>query len=259
MSDSTIVLITGGNTGIGYETVKALYASSKGPYTILLGGRSIEKVNNAIAALQKEIPDTASKLVPLQVDIESDESITAAFETVKSSVGYIDVLINNAGGQFDTDKTDESPASIRTAMNRAYNLNVTSTQVITMVFEPLLLKSKAPRLLFVTSGLSSLTTATAGKNPPPGLKYPWGYLCSKTALNMQMRGWCNRLEEHGAKTWCISPGLLATGLTGAGPEAMKKMGAQGPEIGGVFIKDVVEGARDDRVGLVVDRAGVQPW
>ncbi|KAF2498190.1 NAD(P)-binding protein, partial [Lophium mytilinum] len=258
MSGNTIVLITGGNTGIGYESVKALYVSSKGPYTILLSGRSIEKVNNAIATLEKEFSDTASKLVPLQLDIESDESITAAFETVKSSVGYIDVLINNAGAQFDTDMADGSPASIRTAMNRAYNLNVTSTQVLTVVFEPLLLKSKSPRLLFVTSGLSSLTTATAGLHPRPGITYPFGYRCSKTAMNMQMLGWCNRLKEHGVKIWCISPGLLATGLAG-NPEAMKKMGAENADVGGIFIKDVIEGVRDDRVGLVVNRAGVQPW
>jgi hypothetical protein len=37
-----IVLITRGNTGIGYEVVKALFDSS-GDYTILMGSRSLEK------------------------------------------------------------------------------------------------------------------------------------------------------------------------------------------------------------------------
>ncbi|KAF2812994.1 NAD(P)-binding protein [Mytilinidion resinicola] len=259
MAESTIVLITGGNTGLGYESVKALYGSPKGPYTIFLGGRSIEKVHAAIARLKNEIPDSASSLLPLQVDIESDESIAAAFENVKSRVSHIDVLINNAGAIFDNE-IDETPASIRAGMIKTYNVNVASTQVMTVVFEPLLLKSANPRLLFVTSGLSSFTTAAAGLNRPNTM----AYRTSKTALNMLMWEWCVRLKDSPAKIWCISPGLLSTGLLGAligndDVESMRQIGAEGPEAGGVFVKDVVEGIRDNEVGKVVDRAGVQPW
>jgi hypothetical protein len=37
------------------------------------------------------------------------------------------------------------------------------------------------------------------------------------------------------------------------------MGAIDPAIGGNFVKDVVEGKRDQDVGKVVLRDGVQPW
>jgi NAD(P)-dependent dehydrogenase (short-subunit alcohol dehydrogenase family) len=96
MAASAIVLITGGNTGIGYETVKALYSSLQA-HTILMGSRSLEKANDAISALKAEVTETKSTVEAVQIDIESDESINSAFEHVKSKHGRIDALVNNAG------------------------------------------------------------------------------------------------------------------------------------------------------------------
>jgi NAD(P)-dependent dehydrogenase (short-subunit alcohol dehydrogenase family) len=139
------------------------------------------------------------------------------------------------------------------------------------MFMPLLLKSSDPRLLFVTSGLSSLETASQGRisasqnrpYPPRGWPKPAApsvvaYRSSKTALNMMMIDWCRILKEDGVKIWAISPGFLATNLTGT-PEYMKKIGASDPALGGNFIKDVVEGKRDADVGRVIHRDGVAPW
>lgn len=94
--DRTIVFITGANSGIGNETVKALVQSSR-PYHILLGSRSVENGNRAVADLQNEFPDSSSSIETIQIDVSSDESITAAFEKVKQGPGYVDVLVNNAG------------------------------------------------------------------------------------------------------------------------------------------------------------------
>ena len=96
MTTNTILLITGANTGIGYETVKSLLQSST-PYTILLSGRSLEKANTAAEELRKEFPETPSTIVTLQIDVEDDESISKAFQLVEGEYGRIDVLINNAG------------------------------------------------------------------------------------------------------------------------------------------------------------------
>jgi len=96
MASRKIVLVTGGNNGIGYETVKALLESEK-PYHVLLGSRSLEKAKAAVEHLKTEVPDTSNTVEILQLDLTSDESIEKAFEQVKSSHGYIDVLINNAG------------------------------------------------------------------------------------------------------------------------------------------------------------------
>lgn len=96
MADRRTLLITGGNTGLGLEAVKALYKSSTA-YDILLGSRSLQNAHDAIASVQSEVPQSASSLTPIQVDISDDNSITKAYEEVASSKGRVDILINNAG------------------------------------------------------------------------------------------------------------------------------------------------------------------
>lgn len=84
------------------------------------------------------------------------------------------------------------------------------------------------------------------------------YRSSKTGMNMMMREWHRILHEDGVKVWCISPGYLATGL-GGGEEVNRKMGAGDPSVAGGFIRSVLEGARDDDVGKVILKDGMQPW
>lgn len=96
MGSPKVVLVTGGNNGIGYEAVKAFLQSDKA-YHVLLGSRSLEKAKFAIEALHKECPESTNTVEAVQVDLTSDESIEKAFEQVKASPGHIDALINNAG------------------------------------------------------------------------------------------------------------------------------------------------------------------
>ena len=74
-----IVLITGANHGIGYETAKA-FLQSQNPYHILLGTRSLQKGDEALQNLRAECPNVMNAIELLQIDVASDESITRAFE-----------------------------------------------------------------------------------------------------------------------------------------------------------------------------------
>ena len=156
--------------------------------------------------------------------------------------------------------------------NQSWNVNTVGTQVMTSTFVPLLLQAPNPRLLFITSGTSTLAGTEnmalfvnrySAKGWPKGnfdgknYNVP-AYRSSKTGMNMMMREWHRMLHEDGVKVWCISPGFLATGL-GGGEEMNKKMGAGDPSVAGTLIRSVLEGSRDDDVGKVILKEGVQPW
>jgi NADP-dependent 3-hydroxy acid dehydrogenase YdfG len=100
MSSNPVILITGANTGLGFETVRSLCQSPKA-YTILLGGRSMEKANAAAEQAQKEFPKSASTIKAVQVDIEDDGSISQVFEHIASEYDRVDILVNNAGKAFE--------------------------------------------------------------------------------------------------------------------------------------------------------------
>jgi len=171
-----------------------------------------------------------------------------------------------AGGQFDQ-QYHQGKMTMREVWNKSWDVNTTGTYILTHTFVPLLLKSSDPRLLFIASGTSTLAEQE-GKALPldnsPAKGWPKesvsisAYRSSKTGMNMMMREWARILKEDGVKVWCISPGMLATGL-GGNPEMLKKMGAEDPALGANFVRDVVEGAHDQDVGKVIRRSGVQPW
>ncbi|KAI7327295.1 NAD(P)-binding protein [Hortaea werneckii] len=272
MADKTVVLITGGNTGLGYEAVKALCQSSSA-YEILLGSRSVEKGQEAASQIQSEVPSTSSTITVIQIDVSSDSSIETATKQMQTKHGKLDILINNAGASFDRE-IQTGNLSIRAAFNKSWDTNVAGTQVLTTSLAPLLLRSQNPRLLFITSGTSALAEterhdhpAFARINASPAAGWPkdeginpiMSYRSSKTGLNMLMTQWHRLLKEDGVKVWAISPGFLATGLGGIGAEQLKKMGARDPSEGGRFIRDVVEGKRDGETGKVIRAEMVQPW
>lgn len=93
---SKVVLVTGANNGIGYETVKA-FLQSPSQYHVFLGSRSLEKGRAALEKVVAETSGTSNTVELLQIDIESDESIEKAFQVVQQSQGRLDTLINNAG------------------------------------------------------------------------------------------------------------------------------------------------------------------
>lgn len=262
-----VVFITGANTGIGFQVVRALYSSSKESFQIVMGSRSLAKAKTAIDEVTSEFPSSQSTIIPIQIDVENDDSIQTAHNEIESRIGKLDVLINNAGAQFEPQFV-AGKMSERELWTKSWNVNVAGTQIVTTTFVPLLLKSIDPRLIFVTSGTSTLTGTTNlampfNKSPTSG----WpkqsftglpAYRSSKTGLNMLMREWHRILKEDGVKVWAISPGYLATGL--GDPEQTKKSGVAGdPAIAGPFVRSIIEGERDADNGKILTREGIQSW
>jgi len=95
MAAKQILLITGGNTGLGYEAVKALYASAT-PYEILMGSRKVSNGEQAIEKLKQEVKESSSNVSVVQADVTSDESLEKLVGGIESKYGKLDVLISMA-------------------------------------------------------------------------------------------------------------------------------------------------------------------
>lgn len=186
----------------------------------------------------------------------STDSINAAVSTVSQSHNALDVLINNAGISNAGDSDTAIQANLAT--------NTVGPVLVTNAFKPLLLAAARAngeaRLIFVSSSLGSLTHASDPKSPYYASKAGQNFMeyrASKAALNMLMIEYEKMLKPQGVKVWSADPGLLATNLVNK--EAVAKLGAPGPEVGGELVAGVVRGDRDADIGKVVGRYGVGPW
>ncbi|KAI0920757.1 hypothetical protein AcW1_005064 [Taiwanofungus camphoratus] len=86
-----VMIVTGGNAGIGYETVKVLLMHNAKVY---MASRTPEKARAAIKDLRKE---TGKEALFLRLDLADLRSIKAAAEEFLSKETQLHVLFNNAG------------------------------------------------------------------------------------------------------------------------------------------------------------------
>ncbi|KAJ7459597.1 NAD-P-binding protein [Mycena galericulata] len=86
-----VTLVTGGSTGIGYETVKQLLLKNAKVY---LAARSPEKAAAAIKRLESE---TNKSAIFLQLDLADLPSVRKAAEMFLAQEEKLDILFNNAG------------------------------------------------------------------------------------------------------------------------------------------------------------------
>jgi NAD(P)-dependent dehydrogenase (short-subunit alcohol dehydrogenase family) len=85
-------VITGANTGLGYETAAALAA--KGAH-VVLAVRNVDKGNAAADLIARRTP--SASVAVQELDLSSLESVRAAADELHSAHDTIDLLINNAG------------------------------------------------------------------------------------------------------------------------------------------------------------------
>ena len=96
MAESKVVLITGANTGVGFHICRALYGSNES-YSLIVAGRSMSKVLDAIKSLEAEFPTSPNSLTPLLIDLEVDETIFCGYNDFAKKFNKVDALVNNAG------------------------------------------------------------------------------------------------------------------------------------------------------------------
>lgn len=91
-----IILITGGNAGVGYETAKGL-ASMGG--TVIIASRNVEKSQKAIETIKNETGN--SNVYNYELNLSSFKNIQKFVGEFKKNFSQIDILINNAAIAHD--------------------------------------------------------------------------------------------------------------------------------------------------------------
>ncbi len=204
-----IALVTGANRGIGFEVCRQL--AGRG-LVILLSARDAAKAKTAAGKLAK-----VGTVEPLLLNVADARSIQDAAAEVASRYGCLDVLINNAGINYDTWETAEN-ADINGTVMETITTNLLGPWRVCQGFLPLLRKSRAARIVNVSSESGSL--ANMGAGPP-------AYQVTKAALNALTRTLAAELRGVRILVNAVCPGWVATAMGGAGAPRSVGEGAAG--------------------------------
>jgi NAD(P)-dependent dehydrogenase (short-subunit alcohol dehydrogenase family) len=191
-------LVTGGNRGIGFEVCRQLAARG---FSVLLTARDAEKSRAAAAKLK-----SVGRVEPVVLDVANASSIEKAAAEVSSRYDCLDVLINNAGINYDTWESVEN-AEIDGTVIETIRTNLLGPWRMCQAFLPLLRKSRAGRIVNVSSESGSL--ANMGAGPP-------AYQITKAALNALTRTLAGELRGTSVLVNAVCPGWVATDMGGTG-------------------------------------------
>ena len=204
-----IALVTGGNRGIGFEVCRQL---AQREFTVLLTARDGAKAETAAKELRG-----AGIVKPLVLDVADEHSIKNAAAEVAARHGHLDVLINNAGINYDTWETAAN-ADIDGTVMETITTNLLGPWRICQAFLPLLQKSQAARIVNVSSESGSL--ANMGGGPP-------AYQVTKAGLNALTRTLAGELRGASILVNAVCPGWIATEMGGPGAPRSVSEGASG--------------------------------
>ncbi|HEX8430282.1 MAG TPA: SDR family oxidoreductase [Longimicrobium sp.] len=249
MSNKPVALVTGANKGIGLQIAKDLATHG---FIVLVGSRNIE--NGETAA--RSVADDA---VAIQLDVTDQASVTAAAERIRTEIGRLDVLVNNAGithaggaeRGFEDILAAGHPSSASLDEVRAvFDTNLFGVLAVTQAMLPLLRESRAARIVNVSSTVGSLTLNSDPNHP---YRAAFGiYGASKTALNAVTLGLAIDLEQDGIKVNAVCPGYTATDLNRHMGTRTVEEGAREP------VRLALIGA-DGPTGTFSDENGPLPW
>ena len=197
-SSKQVALVTGGNRGIGLEVCRQLLALQDDDYHVILTSRDQAKGKRAAASL------SSNRVTVLVMDVANSDSIAQAAAHVKAQFGVLDVLVNNAGINYDTWHT-ASTADLD-QVQETMDTNLMGPWRCSLGFLELLQKSTSPRIVNVSSGAGSLQDMSTGGTP--------GYSVSKAALNALTIKLAKDLPKFRINAVC--PGWTATDMGGGG-------------------------------------------
>lgn len=203
-----IAFITGANRGIGFETAKGL--AEKGVH-VVIGAREAAKGKAAADELRAKKWEADS----IVFDVNNPEHHLTAAKYFEEKFGRLDILVNNAGVMLDPkderiNKVSQLP--LRT-LRETFDTNFFSVVALTQTLLPLIKKSKAGRIVNLSSILASLTYHATPGSPIYDSKR-FAYNASKTALNAFTLHLAYELKGTPIKVNSAHPGWVKTAMGG---------------------------------------------
>jgi NAD(P)-dependent dehydrogenase (short-subunit alcohol dehydrogenase family) len=203
-----IALITGANRGLGLETARQLGVQG---ITVLLAARDLAKAEEAVATLKKEGIDAQA----IKLDVDSPADYADVARTIEKDFGVLDILVNNAGIFLDNRGPNETSTTSEKVLRRTFDTNFFAVVSLTQTLLPLLRKSKAGRIVNLSSILGSLTLhATKGSYVYDAKTF--AYNASKAALNSFTIHLAHELADTKIKVNSAHPGWVKTEMGGEG-------------------------------------------
>lgn len=189
MTNSRVVLITGGNRGIGYAIAQEFIS----------GGHKV-----AVTVRSGSGPEGA---LSVKADVLDPQSLDAAIAQVESELGPIEVLVANAGITKDTlllRMSDEDfEEVINTNLNGVFRVLKRATKSM--------IKNRFGRVILIGSVVGLLGS--------PG---QINYSASKSALVGMARSLSRELGGRGITANVVAPGFIDTDMTSELTEAQQK-------------------------------------
>lgn len=203
-----VALITGANRGLGLETARKLGQQG---ITVLVAARELSKSEATAAALKKEGIDARS----IKLDVNDPADYAAAAKSIEKDFGVLDILVNNAGIFLDNRGPNETSTTSEDVLRKTFDTNFFAVVGLTQALLPLLRKSKAGRIVNLSSILGSLTLhATKGSYVYDAKTF--AYNASKAALNSFTIHLAHELANTKIKVNSAHPGWVKTDMGGEG-------------------------------------------
>jgi NAD(P)-dependent dehydrogenase (short-subunit alcohol dehydrogenase family) len=184
-----IALVTGASRGIGRAV--ALAYAREGAHVLL-----VARARTALEEVDDAINESGGKASLIPLNLTDGKRVDALGPTLYERFGKLDILVGNAAILGRLSPLTHIPSE---HWERVMATNVTANWRLIRTLDPLLRRSDAGRVIFVTSGVAH--TAKAYWAP---------YSVSKAALETLARTYANETVDSAIKVNIIDPGATAT-------------------------------------------------
>jgi len=184
-------LVTGGSRGIGAAISKALAEAGA---AVAINYRERDDAAKQLADILRK---TGVQAITVQADVSQTDAVAKMVQIVKSELGAVDILINNAGIAITRGIDDLSEADF----DRTISVNLKSVFLCTQAILPMMRAKKWGRIVNISSGAAR----GAGSIGPH-------YNASKAGIEGMTRGYAARLVKEGITVNAVAPSLIETDM-----------------------------------------------